>query len=301
MSPFLDEEENDDDYDQIDEQKLDEHRTLRTLFLQDDKKFFLIGGSAAVVAFGVIAYVLYSNTRQIPLDELPVIKADATPLKMKPQHNEQISHQDKVVYDNISGSTRASTVEKIIPPNEEVLSINEMDSSEHLSEAEKKNIIQAFDDLTPEKEYKINYIKSSVPKTVDQSHLIKSNGIKIVEKELPPIKKIDGDDSRKKQKISSMTESKVEGKPLQTPGVYGDNIMVQVASVGTKTSAEAEYKRISNRNKFLKNFGRKIIRVDLGKKGIRYRILIGPFKKYGDAGKVISQLKNSGFSGYISR
>ena len=42
---------------------------------------------------------------------------------------------------------------------EEVLSIPEMDVSESLSVEDKKTIIQAFDNLAPDKEYKINYVE----------------------------------------------------------------------------------------------------------------------------------------------
>jgi cell division protein FtsN len=80
------------------------------------------------------------------------------------------------------------------------------------------------------------------------------------------------------------------------------NVMVQVALVRSKTAAEAEYRRILHKNKALKGLGKKIVRVDLGeKKGVRYRIQIGPFKSKADAKKIIFALKDNGLSPYISK
>jgi cell division protein FtsN len=80
------------------------------------------------------------------------------------------------------------------------------------------------------------------------------------------------------------------------------NTMIQVASVRSKAAAEAEYRRILNKNKFLRGLGKKFVKVDLGeKKGVRYNIQIGPFRGKSEAKKIISELKNNGFSPYIAK
>lgn len=330
MCPFLDEEDFD-DYDDNNNSAVIEtikDNPRKDTFLKDDKKFFIIGGAASVVAFCVVAYFLYSNSKPIDLDDLPVIQADPTPIKVKPQNNTQVSHQDKIVYDNISGEQRKKEEEHIVEQPEEILSINEMDSGGVLSEEEKQKIINAFDELVPEKEYKINYVKTgnsgSIRSTMNRGrgetseHIIGSGQMKVVEENsLPPLKRIEpleiagtGKSKTKKQKSrladlvndrknsAKETATNIEG----TEGSSSGNIMVQIASVPTKGGAEVEYRRISNRNKFIKNFGKRIYKVDLGKqKGSTYRIQIGPFKNNAEAQKVISALKNNGCFAYISR
>ncbi|MDR3151646.1 MAG: SPOR domain-containing protein [Holosporaceae bacterium] len=163
MSPFLDDEDDFDNYLIDRKQKLppEDDKPKRTSFFHEDRRFFIIGGAASVVAFAAVAYIMYSNSKTVDIDELPVIAAETTPLKEKPSRNEEVNHQDKIVYDNVSGEKSTVEIAKTIPQPEEVLSINEVDVNASLSDEEKKNIIEAFDELAPDKEYKINYVKSS--------------------------------------------------------------------------------------------------------------------------------------------
>lgn len=78
--------------------------------------------------------------------------------------------------------------------------------------------------------------------------------------------------------------------------------MVQIGSVPTKSGAESEYRRLANKNRFIKNYGRRIYKVDLGRsKGSRYRIQLGPFRSNAEAQKVVSDLERNGCSAYVSR
>ncbi|MDR2646329.1 MAG: SPOR domain-containing protein [Holosporaceae bacterium] len=301
MCPFVNEDENDDDYAIPVTPSPEDSVGFRSQFFKNDKKFFLIGGSASAIAFILVAYLIYSNSKPINLEELPVIGADDAPLKIKPETNAQVEHQDKTVYDNISGQQR-KIEEKIASPVEEVLSIPEADVGESMSEEEKKGIIQAFDDLAPEKEYRIQYVKKGVTRA-------KSSDLIIAEEEnRPPIKKLE-------EKISlttSASKSKAQQKNLlgknksdlsrRNAVASGDESMVQIASVATKSAAEMEYSRILSRNKFLRGLGKKIVKVDLGeKKGVKYRIQVGPFKNKGEADRIVSEMRKNGFSAYISR
>ena len=228
------------------------------------------------------------------------------PIKVKLQKNTQVNHQDKIVYDNISGNKRKKEEEHVIAQPEEVLSISEMDSDGVLSEEEKQKIINAFDELAPEKEYKINYVKNSA-KENNNRRVVESENVKIVEEEsLPPINRVspkddstpnNGKNKKHKTKLADLVEQKLPSANSKT-----GTVMVQIASVPTKNGAEVEYKRIANKNKFIKNYGKKIYKVDLGRaKGSTYRIQVGPFKNNTEAQKVVSALKNNGCFAYISK
>ncbi|MDR1982579.1 MAG: SPOR domain-containing protein [Holosporaceae bacterium] len=302
MCPFLDDE---DDY-PIDIPKTSEtKRNFRSNFFKNDRSFFIIGGGASVVAFCIVAFIIYYNSRPIDLEELPIISADSTPFKIKPPASEQVKHQDKTVYDNISGDKR-KVEEKIAQPPEEILSIPEVEVGESLSDEEKQNIIKAFDDLAPQKEYKINYVKQGVSK-------IKSDNLVVVENEYrPPINKIEEKNKveeikpslvakKQKQRLKDVVEKTSNTADVES-GNRSSELMVQIASVTTKSAAEAEYRRILLKNKFLKGWGKKIFKIDLGEsKGIRYRIQVGPFKTREEANKVVSLMGKSGFSAYISK
>ncbi|MDR2723688.1 MAG: SPOR domain-containing protein [Holosporaceae bacterium] len=300
MCPFVDEEEEEGYAAQI-FQTPKEGVGVRSQFFRNDKKLFLLGGGAVVAALVIISYILYSNSKPINLEELPIISADGTPFKVKPEIAEEVKHQDKIVYDNISGQKRV-VQEKIAPPPEGILSIPEINNGESLSAEEKKNIIQAFDDLAPENEYQIEYVKDSSASKRNTSQ-IKSPGLVIVEEDRPPFKKVEENNAHvvaSKQKSSPkgfLAKNRSEHKTILENGLF-----VQIASVATKSAAEIEYTRILSRNKFLRKHGKKIIKVDFGeKKGIKYRIQVGPFKNKEEADKIISKMKKNGFPAYISK
>ncbi|MDR1334525.1 MAG: SPOR domain-containing protein [Holosporaceae bacterium] len=310
MCPFLDEE---DDYAVAGDLKIADEESIggfRSQFFKNDRKFFLIGGGASVIAFCAVAYIMYSSSSPVNFEELPVISADGSPLKVKPENNEQVKHQDKMIYDSISGDKRR-TEEKIAQPPEEILSIPDIETGESLSDEEKKNIIQAFDELAPEKEYKIKYVKKDVPR-------VKAGNLTVVENEdeneeneyRPPINRLEeggrAANSAKKQKgrmrdlMDGAKSETVSTAPVAAGG--GGNLMVQIASVVSKVAAEAEYNRILSKNRYLKGLGKRIVKVDLGeKKGIRYRIQVGPLRTRGEADGIVSSMKKSGIAAYISR
>ncbi|MBO6055841.1 MAG: SPOR domain-containing protein [Alphaproteobacteria bacterium] len=160
MCPFVEENVEDVDYDAVSDEEF--NRGLVSHFFRNDRKYLFIGGTAVAVVLIAIIGILNSRMTPVNIDELPVIQAEKTPVKEKPTQNNQVKHQDKIIYDNISGNQR-KVVEKIADQPEAVLSIPEIDMSESLSAEDKKTIIQAFDDLAPE-EIKINYVEKH-PKT----------------------------------------------------------------------------------------------------------------------------------------
>ncbi|GHU18966.1 hypothetical protein FACS189472_08080 [Alphaproteobacteria bacterium] len=396
MCPFLDEEDDFDHYEDYimnpAQQLPEENSGVGWSLKQKDRKFIVLGGVASLAAFSVVVYLIYSNSKPVGVEELPVIRANTTPIKTKPKMNESVGHQDKVVYDNISGEKTAAVAVKTIPQPEEVLPINGMDMDAPLSDEEKKNIIQAFDELAPEKEYKINYVKSgakkgststatngsqsnsnhrtsaneknvaniskkdsrnskSIPARSSKEHRIESKGLVVFEDENPlptrvhkdkntkkhnniieissptkrksakkardsyseedeyssPIKRLDNESLRKNKK-SRLRElvnksSRYDDSPSSTSSTKGNRgVMVQIASLATKSAAEVEYKRLLPRNKALRGVNKNIVKVDLGrKKGIRYRVIVGPFRNDTEANKFIRSMKNGGVNAYISR
>lgn len=312
MCPFLDDEESDNS-------EFVEEESSRINFFKNDRKFFIIGGASAVVAFTVICYVLYFNSKPVDLEDLPVIHAENTPFKIKPKVNEQVKHQDKTVYDNISGDSR-KVVEKIAKPVEEVVSLPETDVEDVLSEEEKNDIIQAFDELAPktEPERKVKPVKEkkTTPARVEELTIVEEKP-KPKPKLQPPLKSIKQENKApikpiKQEKKASVVKKKkrlkdvlkdVVAEEMQSLSSYEKPyVMVQIASVPTKAAAEAEYNRILYRNKYLKKVGKRIYKVNLGtNKGVRYRVQVGPFSNREKAKHIVEKLRDSGCSAYISK
>lgn len=107
MCPFIDEDNflDDSPYDHKENNSVHKN-AISSYLLQEDKRFFVIGAAVSVIVFFIAIYMIYSNSKPVDLEELPVISADNTPIKVKPDHNDAVKHQDKVIYDNVSGNER---------------------------------------------------------------------------------------------------------------------------------------------------------------------------------------------------
>ncbi len=339
MCPFIEDDEEDIIYN-TDSQQPRFDSGMVSQFFQNDRKYLVIGGTAVAVVLIAMIGVIRSSMTPVNIEELPVIQAETTPIKEKPAKNNQVKHQDKVVYDNISGDHR-KVVEKVASKPEEVLSIPEMDVSESLSAEDKKTIIQAFDNLAPEKEFKINYIEKHPP---INSKLIQENYRSLTDAENETLRKLKSkkelseqeraqlnhltqkiSDSyksgikedafsnnpvsnqktkKKKHSLKDIIATKIKKEKLaeNVSRARRGTVMVQIASVSSKAAAEREYKRLVSLNRFLQGKGKKIYKVDLGPvKGIKYRIQVGPFKNKTEANKIISAMRDNGCGAYISK
>ena len=340
MCPFVEENEEDIGYD-IDSDRSEFDSGMVSQFFKNDRKYLFVGGTAVAIVFIAIIGIVRSSITPVNIEELPIIQAETTPIKEKPIKNNQVKHQDKIVYDNISGNHR-KVVEKVVKQPEEVLSIPEMDVSDSLSAEDKKTIIQAFEDLAPDKEYKINYIEEHPPinksiaredyvsLTKEENATLKrlKNKKILTAKEkkqlniltqkisssykseiseevgLPPVKSVTSSKRKKKRRLKDLVANRTKTEKLaeNVSRSRKGTVMVQIASVSTKAAAESEYNRLVSRNRFLKGKGKNIYKVDLGpKKGVKYRIQVGPFKNKAEAKKIISAMRNNGCAAYISR
>lgn len=287
--PFLDDSE--EEYYSDDDRASFEPKSRKTRLL-GDKSFYVIGGVASLGAFLVVVAYIYNNSKPVDLGELPVIQAETGPVKLKPASNKQVEHQDKIVYDNISGDTRVIK-EHIAPmPEEPAMDYTPPSNLDEsiLSKEEKDSIIREFDELAPKKRSVLTVSAE------DKRQLAQRRAERSGKSKSKDLKKVMSD-SLQKTKKSSVSETSADVPKRYDKG----SVMVQVASVDSKTAAEAEYKRLLRRNSFLKDAGKRIVKVDLGVKGVKYRVQIGPFKNRKDANRIISLVKSNGFSAYVAR
>ena len=330
MCPFIEDNDEDIVYGENSERKFDDGMVSQ--FFRNDRKYLVIGGTAVAIVIIAIIGIIHSSVTPVNIEELPIIQAETTPIKEKPEKNNQVKHQDKVVYDNISENHR-KVVEKVAKKTEEVLSIPEIDVSESLSAEDKKTIIRAFEELAPDKEYKIDYIEEHSALTKEENRLLRvlknkkklsteekqkldaltkkiSDSYKAelsVEEGLPPIKSVTNVKTKTKKKRSRLKDlvaSRTNKEKLaqNVSRTRKGTIMVQIASVPSKAAAESEYNRLVSKNRFLKGKGKKIYKVDLGpKKGVMYRIQVGPFKNKEEARKIITAMQDNGCPAYISK
>ena len=235
-------------------------------------------------------------------DEVPVIRADISPVKVRPENpgGLQVPDRDKLVYNRIqNGGTETAgqaTVERLLPPPEKLL-------------PRPKAVPIAPQKLSPQAQTpsvsttpKVADVKAavkpvvappppSVPAVAPKSGptRLSKNTTPIITPKPAPQKPIPAAQPTPKPIVIAKAEQPSPSVPAvkTSPTAAPTNKVyrVQLAAARTPDAARKEWDRLRRKNlDVLGNLGLSITKVDLGgKKGIFYRLRAGPLKNDGDA------------------
>lgn len=273
--------------------------------------------SSMALAFGAILciiggawYHIKNNQDETP-KELPIIKAEDGPSKIRPESAEKtiIEHEDKLVYNKISSDNNIEQLEeKVLPGPEEPLSVedyvsekkdnNDLNNTENLlSDNDLLEEVASDDEMILED----NLDNSSNEKMIDLSE------IKIEEKEdkdifkeiiskptIVPKQKIKVDIKNSKNMTSAVNKINLSKNISKSDDSLSSGYSVQLASVKTTEQAQSVWDGVKHIY-LIKDHNVNFRKVDLGKKkGIYYRVQIGKFSNYSDASKLCDGIKSLG-------
>ncbi len=113
-------------FDEIDTDALDEGQDSQAM-----RFISVVVVGVAVVGFFLLAwYAYHAGMEQAGSASVDVIKADNSPIKEAPAEpgGQQFPHQDKTVYNLVSGKEESKAAERIMPPPEEPVNRNETET-----------------------------------------------------------------------------------------------------------------------------------------------------------------------------
>lgn len=242
-------------------------------------------GAAAALLFVVFQQGVRTGGRNAP----PVIVAEAGPEKVKPEDpgGLDVPHQDKTVYDRVSGEA-PERVERLLPEPEEPIDISGLRSSEASNDA--PDIDTATDTVSGAEETPAKALVSEAAKDLpspkpevvneveDIGDLIKS----LPEADLEPIG----------NSVASVDEGMVNRASGTIPSATSGAYVVQIGSFRGADLASGGWEALNRKNSdLLANLRPDIQLADLGDKGIYYRLRIGPFATKADAQALCAALK----------
>lgn len=221
-----------------------------------------------LVILGLVALWISFRSIDSDLDGQPIqiISAEEKPVKVKPDSpgGMIIPHTDKEVYELISP-------QRTNGPEVSIQQAPETPVVEHpftASNASPMGDTISLEELSPGRGQKI-FIKSDVVNL-----RVEENKTEIMPKPQP----------------------KKKASPAPAP----KGIMVQLASLSTEKLAEREWALIKKKHwPVLKNFRSRIIKANLGKKGVFYRVQVGPLKNRTVADDVCRNVKKKGGSCFV--
>lgn len=212
-------------------------------------------------------FLIEESSEPVPQSSLQTVLPNEEPYKVKVDEQEILSvrHQDKLVYSRIHKGDDVPQVEHILPAPEAPVIV---EASETPSEVQV--IIEGLptDEKTAPEASESPVAEAPTPKIEAASPVV----VEAVEVE-------SGLDS-----IASLINQEGLAKP--------SGPFVQLGTLDSQEQAQQEWKRLKGRHKDILSQDEPLIeQVDLGERGIHYRLRVGPYDKLSDAQAAAKELK----------
>ncbi len=230
---------------------------------------------AAVAGFAGIAWYATTQGQKDSSTVVPLIRADNTPIKVLPAKpgGMKVPNQDKLIFMRITPGQKKPKVERLLPPPEKPMAAP--------APPPKPKPAQAAAKAPPK----------IPPKIPPSDARPKPKPVKPATKPVkpaPPVKTISPVKAIPKVKKAAKVAraSKAPAAPAQ------ETFRVQLGAVKSKTGAEGEVRRLTRIHKsVLAGLTVKVVRADLGKRGIFYRLRAGPLADRTAAAVLCAKLK----------
>lgn len=208
-----------------------------------------------------------------PDGEVPLIRADAGPIKVRPEEpgGMDVPDRDKLVYDRIDGNGERSTVERLLPPPEMPMAKPAPDTA-----------AEAADEpaAAPEPSSPVVVAPPPPPPPAGTTEAVPApetqSAVPSVEEVLSAMRPPLPADPRKDE-TPAETQIKAEAAKLAAPPRTG-RFQVQLAALRSREQVDTEWERLRRRNSdLLGDLDLSVMRADLGPdKGVFFRLRAGP-------------------------
>jgi cell division septation protein DedD len=224
-----------------------------------------------VAALGVTArHLFFGETPKSQQEGIPVIHADDKPIKTKPTEpgGMDVPNQDKLIYENGAANDGDARSERLLPPPEQ--------PQAPPAQPRQPTIKPAFPAPAPAAK-----VGGDVPAPAQAP----SQPLPPAQEAQPPAKPAAG-----RQQLAAVTSpsppppAAAATAPAQPPkaaatkpAATGGGWLVQLAALKNEADAKNEWNRLRGANKeLLGDYSSDIVRVDLGSKGVFWRLRAGP-------------------------
>ena len=251
----------------------------------------------AVIALGVFGVVIWyayeQGVRRGVQMAPPLIKADTNPIRIKPvtPGGMKVPHQDKTVYERLTGETKPTEAEKLLPPPENVIEkplaiVRDAVSRDAAGETPTPVASKA---PASKETVVVETAKAPepAPPAVPQPPQTKQPEPK------PEVKQaVKPEPATKTAAKPAVKPTPLVEKKATAPITRATDYLIQIGAYRTPKAAQAGWKRLVSDNKALLGSLKPIVvRVDLGTRGIYHRLRAGPVDGADAAKALCARLK----------
>lgn len=263
-----------------------------------------------MVFFAIVWFAWSSSQPTVGEGGMPVVKADNSPVKMRPEQpgGMAVPHQDKLIYDRLkaeTGNTETAAVERLLPPPENPLPRPEAPPPpEAIEEPATSGLPPSAMETPPMPGNGVPEAPASqpvppvavtpVPAPAPAPSPAAPPPAVAARPTPPPPQAAPAAPPRSLTPPTAPAQTAALPPPPAPPAASsgGGNFRLQIASVKSEDAARAEFQRLQKRYpEALGGLGVAYVRVDLGDKGIYYRVQAGPVDE-ARATSICSSLKS---------
>lgn len=238
----------------------------------------VVGVVAGAIIAGAAAWTVFGPGSGNDGGRTPLIVAEPEPYKVRPEEpgGLQVENQDKLVYERVGGAASEPGAENILPPPETPKAPAPSPEPTDVVEAVVDTVVETAAAIetpgTPEAV--VDTIESMVDTLEKPAPVAPPIARPVVVPEPTPAEVVEPE-----QSLESMVAA-----------LSGD-YLIQIAALRSEEAAEGEWTRISKRYPdLLGAYTSKIVRADLGDRGIFFRLRAGPLKDRPAAEKLCESL-----------
>ena len=235
---------------------------------------------------------------------VPVIAADATPVKVRPEEpgGVDVPDRDKYVYKSLTDEEPEA--EQLLPPPEEPMErppVEVVEVAAPEMAAPEVAAPEVAEQMTQTTEVAMEEVAEETPEppppaelaVVELKEPAEAAEARVMETTPEPITQ-EATASEVPQTAPSPEPEITSAAPQQSAALSATSgsFLVQIGAAKNEASANGEIARLAKKHPdILAGLSGIVIRVDLGAKGVWYRMRVGPFANRGEAGGVCGQLK----------
>ncbi|PIR39529.1 MAG: hypothetical protein COV35_03185 [Alphaproteobacteria bacterium CG11_big_fil_rev_8_21_14_0_20_39_49] len=229
--------------------------------------------------------------------EAVVIKADTTPIRVKPEEpgGMYIANRDKLIYDTISDKDDNSLpkVVKILPRHEEPVEREDIaEKAEELFASLPSKIVEDKPEEMVEKTAAAENEKVESPDVIKKQELLSSD-VNVVEADvIEPAEEVRGVlESITVDDIKNVPTPSIRSRGVVEPKKSNNGIIIQLGSFRTEGDVEKNWQVIKKKHgSLLGELQLNTQKADLGDKGIFYRLRVGSLNNESDARTLCKKL-----------
>jgi len=246
---------------------------------------FAFLAALTIGVFGVAIWFAYQQgVRRGVQMAPPLIKAETEPVKVKPEKpgGMEVLHQDKSVYDRLSGQPKAAEVEQLLPPPESVVEKPLAIVRDEATSTPEPVEVKPVPVTEPEAEK-----PAPKPETVAEP---KPEPVPVVKPET--VIKAEPKPEPKPDVVAKTEPAKPAPKPVARPTGLTGGYLIQIGAYRTPAAAQTGWTRlVAGHKALLGSLKPIVVRADLGSRGIFHRLRAGPVDGAEAASALCTRLK----------